>query len=386
MRLIYMSRLIVLLLALSESLHARPVITGAANRCRDLEALAYRADPSAEIAESIGLVYGNDQEPGIARIPEGESFRYVTPNGRPITNRSVLNRIAKIGIPPSYVDVWISPDVDTHIQATAIDSAGRKQYRYHPLWLKRKADIKYQRMAYFGRALPIIRRQVTRELATTGPTVERVVAAVVRILDTSAIRIGNDVYAAENDTYGITTFERQHVRISGDSITFKFVGKADKDHKIEIEDPALVAVINDMRKLPGDRLFQFVDARGDVRPVTSSDVNAFLKQVTENDLTAKDFRTWSASVIALASLRALAPPETLRQGTKAINAAADAAADHLGNKRGEAKKSYIFPGVFTAYADGTLAQEFANGSAKRPRGLSVDEGALLHLLDFTRAD
>jgi DNA topoisomerase-1 len=247
-------------------------------------------------AEAAGLTSVNDNEPGITRVKKGEGFAYVDARGKAITDAATLDRIAKLVLPPAWTDVWISADPNGHIQATARDQRGRKQYKYHPKWREQRDETKYARMAAFGRALPRLRKRVEADLSARGLTREKVLAAVVRVMEMTLIRVGNDEYARQNKSFGLTTLRDRHVKFQGSSAVFEFTGKSGKTHRTGIRDRRLSRIIKACQDVPGQRLFQYIDADGARHGVTSTDVNAYIREATGGDFTAKDFRTWAGTL------------------------------------------------------------------------------------------
>lgn len=331
------------------------------------------------VAEEAGLRYVTDQIPGIRRVPDGEGVQYLGRNGKPVTDAKTLARIKSLAIPPAWTDVWISPYANGHIQATGRDAKGRKQYRYHPRWRETRDETKYHRMIAFGEALPRIRARVQQDLNRRGLSRERVLATVIRLMDETAIRVGNEEYVRENHSYGLTTLEHRHVDVTGASLHFHFVGKAGKEHAVDVRDPRAARIVKRLEDLPGQELFQFVDDQGVRHPVGSSDVNAYLHEVAGQEFTAKDFRTWHGTLRVAQALRDLGPAETNKATKHSEIEAIKRAAEHLGNTPTICKKCYVNPRVPEAYEDGTLPRVFGERHADVP-GLDPDEVALLELL------
>ncbi len=301
-----------------------------------------------DAAEGAGLRYVSDRVPGIRRLRSGGGFRYVSPGGGAVRDPGELTRIKALAIPPAYTDVWISPDPRGHIQATGRDARGRKQYRYHKKWREVRDETKFDRMIGFAKALPQIRAGVARDLAKPGLPREKVLATVVALLEETAIRVGNEEYARDNETYGLTTMLDEHVRVRGEVLRFRFRGKSGKDHDIAVRDKRLAKVVKACLGLPGEELFQYLDDDGDRRAIDSSDVNAYLRDLAGDDFTAKDFRTWEATLgcaLALAASRA----ETAAERKLAVTLAIKTVADHLGNTPTVCKKSYIHPAVIDEF-------------------------------------
>lgn len=300
-----------------------------------------------------GLRYTNDEQPGIRRRRAGKGFTYVDPAGNRIRDPETLDRIRKIVIPPAWTDVWISPWSNGHIQATGRDARGRKQYRYHAKYRARRDSAKFQRLLAFARVLPAIREQVDRDLARPGLPREKVLAAVVRLLELTLIRVGNDEYAKLNRSFGLTTLRDQHARIDGSSVTFRFRGKAGKVHEVGLRDRRLAGVVKRCRDLPGRELFQYVGEDGEPHDVSSEHVNDYLAAIAPG-VTAKDFRTWGGTVLAFRALRTLGEAATEREKQKNVVAAIRQTAQDLGNTPAVARSAYVHPAVVDAYLDGEL--------------------------------
>ncbi len=331
------------------------------------------------VARSAGLRYVCDDEPGFSRRRCGRGFRYLSTAGRPLSRRHT-ERIAALVIPPAWTEVWICPSPNGHIQATGRDARGRKQYLYHPRWREVRDEAKYDRMQAFGEALPRIRRRVRRDLGRRRLTRERVLAAVVRLLDATAARVGNEEYASENGSFGLATLRTRHVDMSGDTVDFRFRGKGGKVHQIELSDPRVARVVRRCQHLPGQRLFQYLDDGGEAHDIGSSDVNDYLREISGQDFTAKDFRTWTGTVLAAWALHDLArdAPGSKHQIVTAVKSVAQ----ELGNTPAVCRRSYVHPEVFTAHLDGTLAAGLKRtaGRAARIPELSAHEAAVLALL------
>jgi DNA topoisomerase I len=333
-------------------------------------------------ARSAGLRYVIDDQPGIRRQMGPLGFKYTRPDGRIIRNPSELKRIARLAVPPAWTDVWICTDPKGHLQATGRDARGRKQYRYHPDWRATRDETKYDRMPAFAAALPKIRARTASDLARPGLPREKVLATVVQLLEKSLIRVGNDEYARANRSFGLTTLRDRHVNVRGANVCFEFRGKSGVRHSVNVNDRRLARIVKNCRDLPGQELFQYLDEDGTRRKVDSGDVNAYLKEITGQDFTAKDFRTWAGTVLACVALREMTA-ETKAAMSKNVIQAIDAVAGLLGNTRAVCRKSYIHPGIIDSYADGTLANAFARrvsgGRAARTK-LSPDEVVVLALL------
>lgn len=322
-----------------------------------------------ESARSAGLRYVRDDRPGIRRSMGPLGFRYITPDGRTIRRPSELKRIAALAVPPAWTDVWICPDPRGHLQATGRDARGRKQYRYHPKWRECRDETKYDRMAAFADALPVIRARTQRDLARSGLPREKVLATIVQLLEKSLIRVGNEEYAKENGSFGLTTMKNRHVDVRGDRLRFEFRGKSGKKHCVGVNDRRLARIVRHCRDLPGQELFQYIDDEGRRRPVGSGDVNAYLKAITGEEFTAKDFRTWAGTVLASTALREMADPgpHSATRVKRDINQAIEAVAGVLGNTRAVCRKSYIHPAVIDGYLNGAFAKGGVKSRGIRPR-------------------
>ena len=346
------------------------------------------APAKAASAAPCGLVHVNDQGPGITRHRRGGGFTYRRPDGTALRDAAELARIRKLAIPPAYTRVWICPDPDGHIQATGRDARGRKQYRYHAAWRSARDAGKFCRMLEFGVALPRIRAQVVRDLRApiARHHVPRapVLAALVRLLDATLVRIGNEEYARANGSYGLTTLRNRHVRVTGDRLQLRFKGKSGVAHQVDLDDPRVARVVRGCQGLPGQELFQFEDAAGGVHGIGSSDVNAYLRAVAGEEFTAKDFRTWHASAHALALLDACAGADGAALSKVQVNAVLGEVAGRLRNTVAVCRKSYVHPTLLELAAAGALQARLAavarGARAGRERGLSADERRLLRFL------
>jgi len=328
------------------------------------------------------LRYVTDQRPGIRRLKSGNGFRYIGPNGQVIRRKEILARIRALAIPPAWTDVWICPDPRGHLQATGRDAKKRKQYRYHPDWRATRDETKFDRMQAFARSLPILRRRTRADLARPGLPREKVLATLVQLLERSLIRVGNEEYARQNDSFGLTTMRARHVRVTGGTVRFQFRGKSGKHHTIDVNDWRLAHVVKQCRDLPGHELFQYVDAEGKRQRVGSGDLNTYVREVTGEEFTSKDFRTWWGTVLAVTALRELQPGRNKTHCQKNVLLAIEAVAGLLGNTRAVCRKSYVHPGVIDCYVDGSLAKilERRAKGAKPAAGLRPDELALLTVL------
>jgi DNA topoisomerase-1 len=331
-----------------------------------------------------GLRYVTDAEPGIRRTGT-KRFRYTdAASGRVVTDRKVLDRVRKLAIPPAWTDVWICADPDGHLQATGRDARGRKQYRYHAEFRAEREQTKFGDLVAFGDALGGLRKAIADDLAKPGLGLERMVALVVSLLECTYVRVGNECYAATNKTYGLTTLRSHHVTVHGSTVRIRFAGKGGQRHDIAISDAKVSRLIRRCHDLPGQLLFRFEDGDGTLRPVTSTEVNDYLRAHTGLDVTAKTFRTWGATLFAAAGFAALPPPRTARQRQASIKAVVATVADELRNTPAVARASYIHPLVFDMYESGTLPKVWASGPARAGGGLIAEERRLLHLLEPRR--
>jgi DNA topoisomerase-1 len=303
-------------------------------------------------AEAAGLRYVTDAEPGITRRGAGRGFAYYAPDGRRITDRAERRRINALAIPPAWTDVWICPDRSGHIAATGRDGKGRKQYRYHPRFRAMRDESKFGRMLTFSEALPRLRERVEQDLAAPALGRRQLLAALVRLLDKTLIRIGNEAYTKTNRSFGLTTLTRRHVEVEGHTLRFAFRGKSGVERTVAITDRRLAALVRKLQDLPGQQLFQYLDENGRRQSVGSGDVNAYLRQATGLDVTAKDFRTWSGTMLAARALRELGPPASDREATRRVNRVLDAVAKRLGNTRAVCRRYYVHPAVIEAYRRG----------------------------------
>jgi DNA topoisomerase-1 len=308
-------------------------------------------------AAAAGLRYVSDAAPGIARQRAGTTFHYFAPDGKAIRDRDTLGRIRSLAVPPAWSNVWICPRADGHLQATGRDARGRKQYRYHGRWREVRDETKYERMVAFAKALPRIRRRVRHDLALPGLPREKVLATVVRLLETTRMRVGNEEYARANDSFGLTTLRVRQVRVQGSTMSFRFRGKSGVWHQFALNDRKLAAIVRRMRDLPGYELFQYVDEQGETRAVDSADVNAYLKSVAGEEFTSKEFRTWAGTVLAAQALHQLGQPGDKGKLAQAI----EQVARQLGNTKAVCRKCYIHPAVIDAYLEGRLGRAM-NGS------------------------
>ncbi|GAB3773584.1 DNA topoisomerase IB [Ramlibacter monticola] len=336
------------------------------------------ADPR-EAAESAGLVYVTDEDRGIRRERKGDAFEYLRPGGERLRDEASLERIRKLAIPPAWTEVWICNRANGHLQATGRDARGRKQYRYHPQFREVRESTKYEHMLEFAQALPAIRGRLAEHMALRGLPREKVLATVVHLLETTLIRVGNDDYARENRSYGLTTLRNPHVKVEGSELRFQFKGKSGKTWRLQVKDRRIAKIVRACQDLPGQRLFQYLDEQGEVREVTSADVNAYLREVTGSDITAKDFRTWAGTVMAALALRECEAVDTKATQKKNIRQAIERVAERLGNTPTICRKCYVHPEVLNAYVEGNLLLEIG-GRVDELAALKPEEAAVLALL------
>jgi DNA topoisomerase-1 len=320
-------------------------------------------------ADDAGLFYVNDEAPGLARRKRGKGFSYHDLDGKAV-DADTKAWIESLAIPPAWTDVWICPLRDGHILATGRDAKGRKQYRYHPRWREVRDSNKYFRLVDFATVLPSVRKKVDANLALAGLPRDKVLSAVVKLLDETLIRVGNDEYAVLNDSYGLTTMQEEHATVEGSLVRFEFTGKSGIEAEIDLKDRRLAGIVKACQDLPGHELFQYVDDDGSVIDVNSAHVNTYLRELTGGAFTAKDFRTWGGTVVAAETLVELGPPSTEKEAERQIIAAVDAAAEKLGNTRAVCRSCYVHPAVPEAHVDGSLlaAWRSTRGSAACRRG------------------
>lgn len=308
-----------------------------------------------DIAAPPGLSWCSDDQPGLTRRRSGKGFRYLDAQGRSVTDATTLDRIRALAIPPAWTDVWICPRATGHIQATGRDAKGRKQYRYHADWTAHAASNKFDRMPAFARALPRLRERVEADLNRRGPCREKVLATAVRLLELTLIRVGNPQYARQNRSYGLTTLNKRHLDVDGTALTFVFKGKSGVEHQVRVRDRRLAAVVRAIRELPGQQLFKYRDADGNLCPVTSDEVNAYIREAMGDDFSAKDFRTWAGTVSAARALRDTEPPTSPADAKRKIAVCVKAVAGLLGNTPTVCRSSYVHPRVFAMFEAGELA-------------------------------
>jgi DNA topoisomerase-1 len=345
--------------------------------------LLHKDDPRDEAelsAELASLNYVSDEMPGIRRKGAGRGFTYLKPDGSRVTDPKTLDRIRSLAIPPAYADVWISPKPDGHIQATARDDRGRKQYRYHPRWTAIRDEAKFDRLTEFARSLPAIRRRIDSDLRKRGLPKERVLASLIWLLENTMIRVGNNTYAKENRSFGLTTLRSRHLIVSGSSMQFKFKGKSGKEWNVQLVDRRIVRSIRSMQELPGQHLFQYEDDEGVRHQIHSEDVNEYLREASGKDFTSKTYRTWNGTIAALAVLAETLLPGTKSGNARALNRAIDKVARLLGNTRAVCRRNYIHPRVLSSWLEGTLEAELAEaGRSKRKTVAGLDEAETIAL-------
>ena len=340
-------------------------------------------DP-VEVAEEAGLRYVSDDQPGFTRKRKGDDFEYFDTEGKRIRDETRLLRIRRLAIPPAYKDVWICPTANGHIQATGRDARGRKQYRYHERWREARDENKYDRMLAFGKALPKIRRRVNKDLALRGLPRNKVLATVVQLLERTFIRVGNEEYAKENKSYGLTTMRNQHVDVAGEKLKFSFKGKSGKRQEVDVKDRRLARIIRQLQELPGQEIFRYVDEEGETRNITSQDVNDYLREITGEEFTAKDFRTWAGTVLAAMALNAQEAFKNKTQAKKNVKDAISAVSKILGNTPAICRKCYVHPAVLENYLDGGtiegLKQKTEEALSRKLGDLRSEEAAIMSFL------
>jgi DNA topoisomerase I len=344
--------------------------------------IAVLVDP-VESAKAAGLRYVTDDEPGIRRKKRGKGFTYVDSQGRTVRDEKALERIRKLAIPPAWTDVWICSRPNGHLQATGRDARGRKQYRYHAEWREVRDETKFGRMIAFGEALPRIRERLEKDMSQRGLRREKVLATVVKLLETTLIRVGNKEYAKQNNSFGLTTLRDQHVDVDGSTLRFEFRGKSGKEHSVEVQDRRLARIVKQCRDLPGQKLFQYLDENQERQSVSSEDVNAYLRETTGEDFTAKDFRTWGGTVLALSALLEVDDCESEREANKAVVEVVKRVAGQLGNRPAICRKYYVHPVVIQSFLEGTLRdtlEEAVDGEEDGSNGLRWLEAQVFRLL------
>lgn len=337
-----------------------------------------------DAAETVGLLYVSDEEPGIRRKKSGKGFTYLRPDGKRVEDDTTLKRIRSLAIPPAYTDVWICSKANGHIQATGRDAKGRKQYRYHPAFREIRESTKYERMLDFAKGLPAIRKTIDEHMRMPGLAREKVLATVVHLLENTLIRVGSEDYAKQNKSYGLTTLRDPHVKVDGSELRFQFKGKSGKTWKLQVKDRRVAKIVKACQDLPGQDLFQYLDENGEQQSITSSDVNAYLKEITGRDITAKDFRTWAGTVLAAMALSEFERFDSEAVAKKNIRTAIEQVSARLGNTPTICRKCYVHPQVFDCYLEGSLLLEIKEEVETELRedlpSLRPEEAAVLTLL------
>lgn len=346
-------------------------------------------DPQ-QAAETAGLRYVTDQKPGIGRRKKNGAFAYYDQNGNRIKDAGKIQRIRSIVIPPAWERVWICPSANGHLQATGFDAKGRKQYKYHPTWRVVRDEAKFERLFLFAKVLPKIRAKVDRDLRRPALCREKVIATVVRLLEVSLIRVGNEEYFKENRSFGLSTLRNRHAEINGSTVKFHFHGKSGKDHTVEVSDRRVARIVKKCQDLPGQHLFEYKDTEGRIASIASEDVNAYLHAITNQPFTAKDFRTWAGTVLAAIALSKMQEVDSETVAKKNVLTGIEAVARLLGNTVAICRKCYIHPAIPTSYLDGTLAQNLRAKAdsqiASHLHQLKPEEAAVMSLLRQELAD
>ena len=355
------------------------------NEVKDLSAAAGFVAESIQSAKEAGLRYVSDAKPGFTRRRSGKDFIYFDPDGKRLKEQNELVRIKRLGIPPAWENVWICRFESGHLQASGRDIRGRKQYRYHTRWRQVRDETKFERMIKFGKSLPKIRRSVQRDLARPGMPREKVLATIVRLLETTLIRIGNEEYARENKSFGLTTMRNRHVKVSSTKLHFEFRGKSGKHHEIDVRDSQLARIVKRCRDLPGHELFEYIGEDGSIQTVDSGDVNEYLRGLCGEECTAKDFRTWTATVLAMVALKEFEKFATSKEAKSNVTTAIEAVSRMLGNTPAICRKCYIHPDVVNSYMDGslieTLHQRAEQKLSRELSRLKPEEAAVLMFLE-----
>ena len=340
-------------------------------------------DP-AEAAAEAGLRYVSDEQPGYSRKRKGDDFEYFDMEGKAIEDEQRLLRIKRLAIPPAWADVWICPSPNGHIQATGRDARRRKQYIYHERWRDVRDENKYGKMVLFGQALPKIRKRIEEDLSRRGLPRNKVLATVVHLLERTFIRVGNEEYARDNKSFGLTTMRDQHVEVNGSKLRFRFRGKSGIHHEVDVTDRRIAKIISKLQDIPGQELFQYVDEDGEVHDLTSQDVNDYLREITGEDFTAKDFRTWAGTVMAAIALQAVGAFETKKQAKANIKTAISAVSKILGNTPAICRKCYVHPAVLETYLSGTSIEGLKQKTKETLESETIDlregEAAILKFL------
>jgi DNA topoisomerase I len=349
------------------------------SRLLRMATLKHKTDPAKAHAKAAGLTYVCDLDPGIRRKKAGTGFSYWSSAAKRISDRSVLARIRKLSVPPAWTDVWICPEEEGHIQATGRDARGRKQYRYHDDWRQVRDQDKYERLVDFAKLLPRMRKHIDADMGRRGVPRDKVLATVASLLDKSLVRIGNGEYAKDNGSYGLTTLRTRHLSVEGAELRFHFKGKSGKTWRLSVRDRRIARVVRSIQELPGQHLFQYIDDAGEVRTVRSTDVNGYLREIAGADVSAKDFRTWAGTVLAVLALGAIGPFSNQTQAKMNVRRAIEAVAARLGNTVTICRKCYVHPRVVSCYLDGRLPIVRA-GDGSRTSGLPREEAAVLRVL------
>ncbi len=335
-------------------------------------------------AKRAHLTYVNCDEPGYRRVGPAKRFSYVDPHGKTVRDAKTLKRIRSLVLPPAWKNVWICARPEGHLQATGIDARGRKQYRYHPKWSALRGETKYAKLIHFGRKLPKIRARIGQDLDKPGLPKEKVLATIVRLLETSLIRVGNEEYARDNQSFGLTTMKDKHAEIHGQEIQFHFKGKSGVKHAIDVRNPRLAKIVKKCQDIPGHDLFQYLDTDKQSHHITSSDVNEYLHEIAGEEFTAKDFRTWAGTVLAAQALKEFEAVDSNAQAKRNIVQAIESVAKKLGNTKAVCRKCYIHPAVLDCYLDGTLAEmltkKIDREISQHLKSLSPEEAAVLAFL------
>lgn len=342
-----------------------------------------RSAVSQAQAEEAGLRFVTDSDPGIGRSKPKKLWRYTTSTGAVVRDSKTLDRIRLLGIPPAWTDVWISPRANGHIQATGRDARGRKQYIYHSDWIKTRNEAKYHRVLQFARTLPRVRRAVKRHMSQRGLGRAKVLATIVHLLETTLIRVGNQEYARDNQSFGLSTLQDKHLTFTGSQVRFKFRGKTGKEWRLKVSDRRVARIVKSCQDLPGQHLFQYEDDAGDVRQVSSADINEYLRDIAKNDVTAKDFRTWAGTVLAAIALSEFDKVDSETAAKRNIKNAIVSVATRLGNTPTICRKCYVHPEVLESYLEGSLADTLNQKVTRELKGvaaLSPEEAATLALL------
>jgi len=338
---------------------------------------------SVDAAEEAGLRYVSDDSPGYRRKANGDHFEYLDTEGKRIRDEQRLLRIKRLAIPPAWTDVWICPSPNGHIQATGRDARGRKQYRYHDRWRELRDENKFGRLSDFAKALPNIRRRVAEDIKLAGLPRRKVLATIVRLLERTFMRIGNEEYARENKSFGLTTIKDRHVAVKGAQLRFRFRGKSGRQHEVDVTDRSIAKIVSKLQDLPGQDLFQYVNDEGDVRDIASHDVNDYLREITSENFTAKDFRTWAGTVLAAIALNAQEKFKSDKEAKTNIKNGICAVAELLGNTPAICRKCYVHPEIIEAYSAGILIAGLTR-MRKRPKDVHF-RSAEVAVLKFLRA-